>query len=293
MVSSCSSISIRGRRFVVQITARFTNQPFVDSSVERSRTTPIVFRGSWETPEYQTLISHRAELSDRDAIIAGVRSNARGGVGMKCAHWLHFSQNELKLLAVLQKTEPKARRILADLPPYGGLCYYSTMSKAKQADVRKLILSYREFKQVTGLSKKEADSWVKNGLIRAELASNGRRRLYRLDSVIEGLIAKQLADFSSRTLLPTMMAAFRQHLQEEKVDLMKLVPDPSAPKILIQLYTRKSKEIMPGGGLRGVVAYVSRFDPRSEFIGKNVYLIVDLIGVAIEAWAKVRSLQAE
>ncbi len=167
------------------------------------------------------------------------------------------------------------------------------MMEPKQADVRKLVLSYREFKEVTGLSKKEADSWVKNGLIRAELASNGRRRLYRLDSVIEGLIAKQLADFSSRTLLPTMMAAFRKYLADNKIDLMKLVPDPGAPKILIQLYTRISKEIMPGGGLRGVVAYVGRFEPRSQFIGKNVYLIVDLIGVVIEAWAKIRSLPVE
>ncbi len=167
------------------------------------------------------------------------------------------------------------------------------MFKTKQTDVRNFVLSYHEFREVTGLSKKEADSWVKNGLIGAELASNGRRRLYRLDSVIEGLIAKQLADFSSRTLLPIMMTAFRQHLAERKIDLMKLPPDPSAEKILIQLYTRKSKEIMPGGGLRGVVAYVGRFDPRSEFIGKNVYLIVDLIGVVIEAWSKIRSCLVE
>jgi hypothetical protein len=167
------------------------------------------------------------------------------------------------------------------------------MIKRKRTDIGKLVLSYREFKQATGLSKKEADGWVKNGLIRAELASNGRRRLYRLDSVIEGLIAKQLADFSSRTLLPTMMAAFHQHLWEQKIDLMKLVPDPAAPKILIRLYTRISKEIMPGGGLRGVVAYVSGFDSRSEFIGKNVYLIVDLIGVAIEAFSKIQSLPVE
>jgi len=205
---------------------------------------------------------------------------------MKCAHWLHFSQNEFKLLAVLQKTEPKAS--LADLPPYGGLCYCSAMSKAKQTDVRKLVLSYREFREATGLSKKEADSWVKNGLIRAELASNGRRRLYRPDSVIEGLIAKQLADFSSRTLLPTMMAAFRQYLEDNKIDLMKLEPNPRAHKILIQLYTRKSKEIMPGGGLRGAIAYVGRFDPKDT--GKSVYLIIDLIGVAIEAWSNIGSL---
>ena len=160
-----------------------------------------------------------------------------------------------------------------------------------QSYIKKLVFSYRKFREVTGLSKKEADSWVKNGLIRADLASNGRRRLYRLDSVIEGLIAKQLADFSSRQLLPTMMAAFRQHLEEQKIDLMKLEPNPSAPKILIMLYTRISKEIMPGGGLRGVVAYVDRFDPTSKLMGrKNVYLIVDLIGVVIEAWSNMGRL---
>ena len=36
-------------------------QPFVDSSVEPSGTTPLVFRGSWETPEYQTLIRNALE----------------------------------------------------------------------------------------------------------------------------------------------------------------------------------------------------------------------------------------
>ena len=178
--------------------------------------------------------------------------------------------------------------VAPDLTAVRRLEHNSCMFKVKQTDVRNFVLSYREFREVTRLTKKEADSWVKNGLIRAELAPNGRRRLYRLDSVIEGLIAKQLADFSSRTVLPTMMAAFRQHLTEEKIDLMKIPPDPAAPKILIRLYTRKSKD--PAYGLRGVIAYVGRFDPRSELIGKNVYLIVDLIGVVIEAWSKIRSM---
>jgi hypothetical protein len=160
----------------------------------------------------------------------------------------------------------------------------------KQTDIRERILSYREFREVTALSKKEADSWVTKGLIRAELASNGRRRLYRLDSVVEGLIAKQLADFSSRTLLAIMMTALRKYLADNKIDLMKLEPDPSAEKILIQLYTRRSREIMPGGGLRGVIAYVGRFDPKSKFIGKNVYLIIDLISVLVEAWSRTWSL---
>ena len=165
------------------------------------------------------------------------------------------------------------------------------MIQPKQTDLRRRVLSYREFREVTGLSKKEADGWVKNELIRADLTSNGRRRLYRLDSVVEGLIAKQLADFSSRMLLPIMMIALRKYLADNKIDLMKLEPNPDPKaKILIQLYTRRSKAIEPGGGLRGVIAYVGRFDPESKFIGKNVYLIVDLMGVVIEAWHNTLNL---
>ncbi len=178
----------------------------------------------------------------------------------------------------------------ADLTALRGSCYNFHMIQPKQTDLRRRVLSYREFREVTGLSKKEADGWVKNGLIRAELASNGRRRLYRLDSVVEGIIARQLADFSSRTLLPIMITALRKYMVDNKIDLMKLEPNPNAEKILIQLYTRRSKEIMPGGGLRGVIAYVSTFDPKSKFIGKNVYLIVDLIGVFIEAWHNIWNL---
>src|SRR5580658_5748490 len=111
------------------------------------------------------------------------------------------------------------------------------MVDLKLSPVNKLVLSYREFREVTGLSKKEADGWVQNGVIRAELTSNGRRRLYRLDSVIEGLIAKQLADFSSRMLLPLMMTELRRHLRQEKINLVALRHDPSAPKILIMVYT--------------------------------------------------------
>jgi hypothetical protein len=166
------------------------------------------------------------------------------------------------------------------------------MIQPKQTDLRGKVLSYSEFREATGLSKKEADGWVKKGLIRAEMASNGRRRLYRLDSVVEGVIARQLADFSSRTLLPILMTALRKYLVDNKIDLMKLEPNPSAPKILIQLYTRRSKAIEPGLGQRGVIAYVSTFDPKSKFIGKNVYLIVDLIGVFIEAWSNTWRLPA-
>ena len=33
-------------------------QPFVDASVEASGTTPKTFRGSWETPEFETLLKN-------------------------------------------------------------------------------------------------------------------------------------------------------------------------------------------------------------------------------------------
>ncbi len=48
---------------------------------------------------------------------------------------------------------------------------------------------------------------------------------------------------------------------------------------------------MPGGGLRGVIAYVGRFEPTpKDNTGKSVYLIIDLIGVAIEAWSNISRL---
>ena len=87
------------------------------------------------------------------------------------------------------------------------------------------------------------------------------------------------------------MTALRKYLADNKIDLMKLDPNPDPKaKILIQLYTRRSKAIEPGGGLRGVIATVGRFDPESKFMGKNVYLIVDLMGVVIEAWHKTWDL---
>jgi hypothetical protein len=145
---------------------------------------------------------------------------------------------------------------------------------------RSLTFSYAEFRKLAELTKKEADGWTRSGVIRAELMPNGKRR-YRFDSIVEGIIAKQLADFSSRTLLLNMMEALRQFLKSNQIDLTKLNPDP-AGKVLIQLYTRHSKEVTAGGGVRGVITSVTRFDrfdPNSTSIGKTVFLIVDLGGV--------------
>jgi hypothetical protein len=157
---------------------------------------------------------------------------------------------------------------------------------------RSLTFSYAQFRQLAGLTKKEADGWTKSGVIRAELMPNGRRR-YRFDSIVEGIIAKQLADFSSRLLLPNMMEALRRFLRSEKIDLFKPDPNPAAGKLLVQLYARLSKEVMAGGGVRGIVTYVRRFDPNSTWIGKTVFLIVDLSGIVLAAHDGIARLKSE
>jgi hypothetical protein len=153
------------------------------------------------------------------------------------------------------------------------------------------IFSYKEFREVTELTKKEADSWVQNGLITAELASNGRRRLYTWQSLMEGSIAKQLADFSSRELLPSMMEEFRRFLRREKLNLAKIEPDYSEPHQLVKVYTRDSPETIAGGGVRGVMAYVDWFDLNSKTISKSVYLIVDLTLIAVEVLSAANRLK--
>ena len=75
--------------------------------------------------------------------------------------------------------------------------------------------TYAEFRTATGLTKKEADGWVQAGVIQAGPA-DGHRREYRFGSIFEGIIAKQLADFSSRELLPQTMAALRAFLLNQK-----------------------------------------------------------------------------
>lgn len=155
--------------------------------------------------------------------------------------------------------------------------------------VRTLTFTYAEFRHLTELTKKEADSWVKNGVIRSEMMPNQRRR-YRFDSAVEGIIAKQLADFSSRTLLPNMMETLRKFLKSKKIDLMKVDPLPGAPRLLIKLYTRNSDEMVAGGGVRGVTIFVGEFQPESEAIGKTVFLVVNLNGVVLETLTRIAQL---
>jgi hypothetical protein len=164
--------------------------------------------------------------------------------------------------------------------------------KETNTSERSTTFSYAEFRKVAELTKKEADGWTKSGVIRAELMPNGKRH-YRFESIVEGLIAKQLADFSSRMLLPNMMEELRKFLKSERIDLLELDLNRAAEKVLLQLSTQHSKEVMAGGGVRGVITYVRLFDPKSKWIGKAVFLIVDLGGIVLAAKTGIARLKTE
>ncbi len=154
---------------------------------------------------------------------------------------------------------------------------------------RKRTFSYAQFRQVTDLSKKEADSWVSRGIIRADLSGDGRRRIYDYNSLMEGNIATQVADFASRELLQRMMEGFHKFVDREKLNLEDI--EPIGERRLVKLYTRKSKEILPGGGVRGVIPYVSWFDPSEiNTVQKGVFLVVDLTEMALEVGTALRHL---
>jgi hypothetical protein len=123
---------------------------------------------------------------------------------------------------------------------------------------------------------------VQEGIVAASLTEDGRRRLYTLRSLMEGSIAKELADFSSRELLKPMMEQFRNFVHREKIDLAEVDPDYTGEHLLVKVYTRKSKAVAAGKGVRGVVAYVDWFDSNFKMVGKSVYLIVDLTLIAVE-----------
>ena len=167
------------------------------------------------------------------------------------------------------------------------MCYsYYMDQRFEYADRR---FSYGQFRRAAGLSKKEADNWVKAGVVQAGPV-NGHRREYRYESIFEGIIAKQLADFSSRELLPKTMAALRTSLQQEGIEITRIPNQPGGRRRLIRIYTRVSKEIMAGGGVRGVITYVGLYDPSSKATGKSVFVVVDLTLVAEEAIAAICQL---
>jgi len=156
--------------------------------------------------------------------------------------------------------------------------------------VQNWLFTYSEFRKATGLSKKEADSWVRDGIVVAERAANGRRRLYTLESLMEGNIARKLADFSSRELLSKMMDAFREYVARERISLAKVSPDLNEKRQLVKLYTLKSEELSPGGGVRGVIACVGRYEPRPHWIEQSVFLVVDLNLVAATVLTEISQL---
>ena len=78
-----------------------------------------------------------------------------------------------------------------------------------------------------------------------------------------------------------MMEGFHKFVEREKLNLEEI--EPVGERRLVQLYTRKSKESQPGGGVRGVVPYVSWFDPSQiNTVQKGVFLVVDLTEMALE-----------
>jgi len=156
-------------------------------------------------------------------------------------------------------------------------------------DISKRSYTYAEFRAATELSKKEADRWVQAGVIQAGPA-DGHRRDYYFDSIFEGIIAKQLADFSSRELLPKTMEALRACLKRDGIRPARIEPNPGRPRLLLQVYTRRSQEVMLGGGVRGVISYVKLYDPASKEIGKSVFVVVDLTLVALETWNAITRL---
>jgi hypothetical protein len=160
----------------------------------------------------------------------------------------------------------------------------------QEANLRGRSFSYAEFREATGLSKKEADNWVQAGVIRAGPA-NGHRRRYRFESIFDGIIARQLADFSSRELLGNMMDGLHRFLTQENINPAEISLNPAGQRALVQIYTRKSDEVMAGGGVRGVVSYVRRYPPpRANEIGRSVFVVVDLTLVTLEAYSAIGRL---
>ena len=61
----------------------------------------------------------------------------------------------------------------------------------------------------------------------------------------------------------------------------------------VRIHTQKSKELMPGGGVRGVVAYVKRYDPESKWMEKTVFVVVDLNRTVLHVWAAINRVVSE
>jgi hypothetical protein len=147
--------------------------------------------------------------------------------------------------------------------------------------------SYSQFRAAAGLTKKEADRWVRSGVIQAERVGS-QRRVYRFESIFEGVIARQLAGFSSRELLPKTMTALRRFMVRERIRPHDIVPDLAGPHQLVAIRTEKSQELTAGGGVRGLISHaihydhVFRYDREAPGRGGSVFLVVDLTAAVVE-----------
>jgi hypothetical protein len=147
-----------------------------------------------------------------------------------------------------------------------------------------MTFTYRQFCELTGLSKKEVDTWVRSGLIKTGRHPNGRWRIYRMESVFEGFIAKRLADFSSRELLLDMMNALRGYLDTREITPADLHQRPCE---LLMIATRKTTKLKAGGGVRGVEPQVTPFYPSSKPGTEPVFVVIDLGATDRQIWEAI------
>jgi DNA-binding transcriptional MerR regulator len=143
--------------------------------------------------------------------------------------------------------------------------------------------SYGEIRAAAGLSKKEADAWAARGVIRSRMDANGHRRIYNLQSLTDALLAKRLADFSSRELLDPMLDAIRAFLDRHGADVTDDFSPLPARKKLLQVHANHSREILPGGGVRGIIPVVAWFNPEEGFRSYGAMLVVDLNSTYLRA----------
>lgn len=162
-------------------------------------------------------------------------------------------------------------------------------SQVMAGNIFERAYSYRDLRAIAKLTKSEADTWTAAGLIRSTPSEHPKRRIYSFGSLMEAALGKRLADFSSRMLLPQVMNALRQFLKRQRVDLERPDFSPRAGrKKLIAVSTVYSKEVRPGGGVRGVVPSVRWFDP--DRYGPGVQLVIDLNSLAAQVISRAHDL---
>jgi hypothetical protein len=141
---------------------------------------------------------------------------------------------------------------------------------------RGMRFTYRQFLELTGLTKKEAEVWVRDGVVRTTREPNGWWRVYRMESVFEGIIAKHLADFSSRELLAETMKALRHFLDGQRLTPEKI---EKAPELKLMIVAHRMRRLKAGGGVRGVAPEVKFYWGRGG-PDDPVFVVIDLVAVA-------------